>query len=83
MTTNQQQGNTMSGTFCTEGFIPHLLVPYDGGTFLAPVKLRRKEFGQPGIWLSLGKGGGLQLPEAVRVGSLHAYALPGGGEILC
>lgn len=81
MTKQHTQGDEMSGTFCTEGFIPHLLVEYEGGTFLAPVKLRRKESGQPGLVLDKWDSSkSMYLPEAVKVGNCYAYALPGGCE---
>lgn len=58
----------------TEGFIAHRPVSYDGGTFHAPVKLRRTECGH--VWLS-SRG----LPAPLRRDGRLVFALPGGFEI--
>lgn len=71
---------TRGGTYTSEGAIPNLLVPFDGGVIHAPVKLDRKEHGQ-GYRLILGNDT-FKLPKPMKRDGRLVFALPGGAEVL-
>lgn len=70
-----------TGTFTTAGFVPHLPVPIEGGSFLAPVKL--ETHGNRRGWNSIVHGArhDLAVPAPLKRGGKYVYALPGGAEI--
>ncbi|WP_057921114.1 hypothetical protein [Lysobacter capsici] len=72
--------NCSSGTFTTQGFIPHLAVPIPGGVILAPVKLAT-ERGPRGATILYGGAHDAPRPAPATRGDLLVYALPGGGEV--
>jgi len=66
----------MSATFTSEGAIPHMLMQYDGGTFLAPVKMTYQ------IGRAWNSDKQIHLQAPLRRDGRLVFALPGGGEVL-
>lgn len=70
------------GTATADGFIPHAEVAFEGGVFLAPVKLRVRQMPKQGSAVVVRESFYGRLPVPLRYGSSLVYALPGGGELL-